>query len=103
MFQLSTVEKAKKSRQTATKILPKVVPNATPKAVCARLVLAMVSPAALTSLPVNPLARIPPGVYRVEMITSAFRVRTTKVSMKTPMMATTPCSWGVFTFACACA
>ena len=30
------------------------------------------------------------------MMTRALRVRTTKVSMNTPIMATTPCSWGLF-------
>ena len=29
------------------------------------------------------------------------RVRTTKVSMNTPIMATTPCWWGFLTLACA--
>ena len=33
------------------------------------------------------------------MTTSALRERTTKVSMNTPIMATTPCSWGSFTLA----
>ena len=68
IFQLSTVEKAKKSRQTATKILPKLVPNTVPKAVWARFVFVITSPAAPISSPVYPPARIPPGVYRVEMI-----------------------------------
>ena len=92
MFQLSTVENAKKSRQTATKMLPKAVPKADPKAVWARFVLAMVSPAALISFPEYPFSRMPPGVYRVEIMTSALRERTIKVSMKTPTMATTPWS-----------
>ena len=35
-------------------------------------------------------ARGPSAVYRVEMMTSALRVSTTKVSMNTPIMATTP-------------
>ena len=39
MFQLSTVEKAKKNRQTATKIAPNFSPNTVPNAVWARLVL----------------------------------------------------------------
>ena len=34
--------------------------------------------------------RGPSAVYRVEMITRAFRVRTTKVSINTPIIATTP-------------
>ena len=33
------------------------------------------------------------------MTTRALRVSTTKVSMNTPIMATTPCSWGSFTLA----
>ena len=50
MFQLRTVEKAKKNRQTATKALPKPWPNTVLKAVCARLDFTIASPAALTLL-----------------------------------------------------
>ena len=41
MFQLSTVEKAKKNRHTATKMEPTWVPNTVPKAVWARFALPM--------------------------------------------------------------
>ena len=89
-FQPSTVEKAKKNRHTATNILPKVSPNTVPKAAWARLVLlsAVLAAAAPHSW------RGPPEVYRVEIMTKAFRVSTTKVSMNTPAIATTPWSWG---------
>ena len=36
-----------------------------------------------------------------ERMTSAVMVRTTKVSMKTPTMATSPCCWGLSTLAIA--
>ena len=47
-FQLSTVEKAKKNRQTATNFAPRLAPNTEPKAVWARFVLPSVSVTAPT-------------------------------------------------------
>ena len=44
---------------------------------------------------------MPSLVYSVEIMTSAFSVSTTNVSINTPTIATTPCSWGQETFACA--
>ena len=79
----SRVEKAKKNRHTATNIAPKSLPKTVPKAVWARLVLPR--PSGMT-----PFARTPSEVYRVEIITRAFRVSTINVSINTPTIATTP-------------
>ena len=65
---------------------PNFSPNTVPKAVWARL--ALVSVVLAAAAPQS--ARGPSAVYRVEMMTSALRVSTTKVSMNTPIMATTP-------------
>ena len=46
---------------------------------------------------------LPVGMDFVVIITSAVRLRTTNVSMKTPTMATNPCSTGWSTLATACA
>ena len=87
------VEKAKNIRQMATNRLPAVLPMMLENASCAILVLLTPSAA--------PEARIPLPAYRVEITTRAVMVRTTKVSMKTPIMATTPCSCGQLTLAIA--
>ena len=92
-FQLRMVEKAKNSRHSATNILPARLPSTVPKASCA--MLALLTPSAA------PAERMPFPAYRVEITTSAVMVSTTKVSMNTPVMATTPCSWGCFTLAMA--
>ena len=87
------VENAKKRRHTATKILPSPSPKTLEKASCAMLDWSMPSAA--------PPAKGPLPAYRVEMTTNAVMVRTRKVSMNTPIMATTPCSCGVLTLAMA--
>ena len=90
-FQPMIVEKAKNSRHIATNALPMPLPNTLENASCARLVFATPSAERFSEVVMTP-ARMPSPVYRVEITTSAVMVRTMKVSMNTPIIATTPCS-----------
>ena len=85
-FQPMMVVNAKNSRQIATNALPSFSPNTLPKASCARFVFATPSAARLSELVITPES-MPSPVYRVEITTSAVMVRTTKVSINTPIMA----------------
>ena len=82
-YQPIIVENAKKNKAIAIKIVPKY-PNAFSKALC------------VSVIPV----KVPSPILEVR-ITSAVKVNTIKVSIKTVINATFPCSTGFLTFAIA--
>ena len=97
IFQLSTVEKAKKNKAMAMKAEPTALPRTLLKAVWARL--DGLSPSFSGERPAPTALRGPPPAYMVTMMTRAVMVTTLKVPMNTPTMATQPWSWGRFTLA----
>ena len=82
-YQPIIVENAKKNNATAIKIVPEY-PKAASKALC------------VNEIPV----KVQSPILEVR-ITSAVKVRTIKVSIKTVINATFPCSTGFLTFAIA--